>query len=63
MTRATPIDNSGLEKLLSSKLGISENLFNPPENQSRLPLSANIRHSLYYCLQNQDEIASQNFIS
>lgn len=62
LTRATPIDNSGLEKLLSSKLGISENLFNPPENQSRLPLSANIRHSLYYCLQNQDEIASQKFL-
>ena len=31
LTRATPIDNSGLEKLLSSKLGISENLFNPPQ--------------------------------
>ncbi|MCM1364522.1 MAG: DUF3732 domain-containing protein [Ruminococcus sp.] len=62
LTSATPIDNNGLEKLLSSKLGISENLFNPPENQSRLPLSANIRHSLYYCLQNQDEIASQKFL-
>lgn len=62
LTNATPIDSSGLEKLLSSKLGISDNLLNPPENQSRLPLSANIRHSLFYCLQNQDEIASQKIL-
>lgn len=62
LSNATPIDNGGLEKILSSKLGISENLSNPPDNQSRLPFSANIRHSLYYCLQNQDEIASQKFL-
>lgn len=59
---ATPIDNDGLEKMLSIKLGISENLFNPPANQSRPALSANIRHTLYYCIQNQDEIASQKFL-
>lgn len=62
LSSATPLDNDGLEKMLSVKLGIAENLFNPPENQSRLPLSANIRHSLFYCLQNQDEIASQKFL-
>lgn len=59
---ATPIDNEGLEKILSAKLGISENLFTPPSDQSRKPLSANIRHTLYYCIQNQDEIASQKML-
>jgi len=62
LSSATPVDNGGLEKILSAEIGISENLFNPPENQSRLSLSANIRHSLFYCLQNQDEIASQKFL-
>lgn len=62
ISKATPIDNEGLEKLLTDKLGISENLFIPPTNQSRKPLSANIRHTLYYCIQNQDEIASQKML-
>ena len=59
---ATPIDNEGLEKILSTKLGISENQFTPPPDQSRPPLVANIRHSLLYCIQNQDEIASQKLL-
>lgn len=58
----TPINNDGLEKILSDKVGISENLFTPTLNQSRLPLSANIRHTLYYCIQNQDELASQKIL-
>lgn len=62
ISKATPIDNEGLEKFLTAKLGISENLFTPPSNQSRNPLSANIRHTLYYCIQNQDEIASQKML-
>lgn len=62
ISKATSIDNEGLEKLLSAKLGISENLFKPPSGQSRNPLSANIRHTLYYCIQNQDEIASQKML-
>ncbi|NCB42202.1 MAG: DUF3732 domain-containing protein [Clostridia bacterium] len=62
VSNATPIDNDGLEKILSAKIGISENLFKPPLDQSRNALSANIRHTLYYCLQNQDEIASQKMI-
>jgi hypothetical protein len=48
----------GIEEVLTKRLGISENINIPPENQSRQPLSANIRHALYYCFQNQDEIAS-----
>ena len=53
---------TGLEETLTRRIGISENLNTPPEGQSRLPLAANIRHSLYYCFQGQDEIAAKNFL-
>lgn len=53
---------SGIEEALTRRIGISENLNIPPEGQSRLPLAANIRHALYYCFQNQDEIAAKNFL-
>lgn len=53
---------SGLEEMLSRRVGIVENLHTPLDGQSRKPLSANIRHALYYCFQNQDEIAAKNFI-
>lgn len=53
---------SGIEEMLTRRIGISENLNAPPEGQSRLPLAANIRHALYYCFQGQDEIAAKNFL-
>ena len=53
---------AGVEEILTRRIGISENLNTPPEGQSRLPLAANIRHALYYCFQNQDEIAAKNFL-
>jgi hypothetical protein len=53
---------SGIEELLSKRLGISENMNTPPDGQSRPPLSANIRHALFYCFQNQDEIASPKIL-
>lgn len=53
---------AGLEETLSRRIGISENLHTPPDGQSRNALSANIRHALYYCFQNQDEIAAKNFL-
>lgn len=52
----------GIEEMLSRRLGISENINIPPDGQTRLPLSANIRHALYYCFQNQDEVAVRNFL-
>lgn len=52
----------GIEEMLSRRLGIAENINVPPEGQTRLPLSANIRHALYYCFQNQDEVAARNFL-
>ncbi len=56
------IDVTGLETLLSRKIGISENLFSPPEGQTRGALSANIRHAMFYCIQGQDEIAAQKIL-
>lgn len=53
---------SGIEEMLSRRIGISENLHTPPEGQSRLPLIANIRHALYYCFQGQGEIATRDFL-
>ncbi|WP_066020112.1 MULTISPECIES: DUF3732 domain-containing protein [Clostridium] len=53
---------AGLEETLSRRIGILENLHTPPDGQSRNALSANIRHALYYCFQNQDEIAAKNFL-
>lgn len=55
-------NSAGIERALTQRIGISENLNTPPEGQSRLPLAANIRHALYYCFQGQDEIAAKNFL-
>lgn len=46
----------GLSAQLSGWTGISENLHEPPVGQTRLPLSANVRHALALCFQPQDEI-------
>lgn len=46
----------GLLAQLSGWTGISENLHEPPTGQTRLPLSAGVRHALAFCFQPQDEI-------
>lgn len=46
----------GLSSLLSGWTGISENIHEPPVGQTRLPLSASVRHALAFCFQPQDEI-------
>lgn len=46
----------GLLAQLSGWTGISENLHEPPAGQTRLPLSAGVRHALAFCFQPQDEI-------
>lgn len=46
----------GLLALLAGWAGIKENIHEPPPGQTRLPLSANIRHALAFCFQPQDEI-------
>jgi len=51
----------GIETALSNRIGITENLNIPNEGDTRKPLTANIRHALFYCFQGQGEIANQNF--
>ena len=49
-------NTKGLCALLSGWTGIADNLHEPPPGQTRLALSANIRHALALCFQPQDEI-------
>jgi hypothetical protein len=56
------ITGDGLRAQLSALLGISENIHVPPDTASRQPLEASSRHSILFCLQNQDEIASRRFL-
>lgn len=46
---------------LAAFAGISENLHEPATG-TRAPLRATIRHTLFYCLQGQDEIASRSVL-
>ncbi len=59
ITQTVKVDVNGLEQFLSNKIGIINNIHMPIEGQTRQPLVANIRHSLAFCIQNQDEIAAQ----
>ena len=57
--------NSNVDSLvefLTQKMGISENLHTPPKGQTREPLEANIKHALFFCFQQQDEIASKRIL-
>lgn len=54
--------NEGIEKMLSSKIGINENLNIPPLGQTRQALEANIRHALIYNFQKQTEVAAKTFL-
>lgn len=49
-------NKKGLLALLAGWTGIKDNIHEPPPGQTRLPLSANARHSLALCFQPQDEI-------
>jgi FtsZ-binding cell division protein ZapB len=50
----------GLRKILSSAIGIDENLHVPPEGQTRDPLEANFRHAIIYSFQDQSLIDNKN---
>lgn len=56
------INYLNVEEVLSKRVGIEENVNIPPEGQTREPLKANIRHALFYCFQNQDEIAAKSHL-
>ncbi|MCK5017191.1 MAG: DUF3732 domain-containing protein [Candidatus Peribacteraceae bacterium] len=47
-----------VKSLLTQKIGISQNL-NVPEMGKRTHIEANIRHTMYYCFQSQDEIINK----
>lgn len=51
-----------LEGLLTAHVGISQNVHEPPSGQTRLALSANIRHALFYCFQQQSEVISNKHL-
>lgn len=51
-----------LEALLTAHVGISENIFEPLPEHTRIPLTATIRHALFYCFQQQAEIISKQFL-
>ncbi len=48
--------------LLTSHAGISENLFEPPEGQTRAALTATVRHALFCCFQHQSEVISNKYL-
>jgi hypothetical protein len=52
----------GIEKLLTTSVGIAENVTTVPEGQTRQPLNANIKHALMFCIQDQDEIDSRKIL-
>lgn len=51
-----------LEGLLTAHAGISENVHEPPPGQTRRTLTANIRHALFYCFQQQGEVISNKHL-
>lgn len=52
----------GLEGLLTQHAGIGENVRQPPAGQTRLPLAANVRHSLFFTFQQQSEVISNKHL-
>ncbi len=51
-----------IENTLTVKLGISPNLNVPSSTETRAALPANIRHALFYCFQQQNDIAAKNYL-
>ena len=49
-------NSEGVQRLLTSWVGIGDNVHEPSGGQTREPLSATIRHALGLCFQPQDEI-------
>ncbi|MGF9911520.1 DUF3732 domain-containing protein [Paenibacillus ehimensis] len=61
----TPVANTtsdAISAFLTQKIGISPNIHTPPIGQTRDALEANIKHALFYCFQQQDEIASKRYL-
>lgn len=52
------IDSRALREQLGRRIGIEENVTEPPSGSLRHPLEANIGHAALLCLQSQNEVAS-----
>lgn len=61
-TLVPKVNTTDLVAYLGGLIGIKDNLFVPPEGQTRRALAANLRHSLYYCFQGQGEIANPDIL-
>ena len=51
-----------LIQALTNKIGIAPNLHSPPQGQTRNPVAATIRHTSYYYVQEQGEIAAKGLL-
>lgn len=56
------ISRAGLREYLGGLLGIEDNRNQPALGQTRHPLSASFKHSLFYCFQGQGEIANPEIL-
>lgn len=64
-TAASLVKNStadGLRQRLSAILGVAENLYVPEPGATRRPLEASASQAIFFCLQNQDEIANRRLL-
>ncbi|HTA37774.1 MAG TPA: DUF3732 domain-containing protein [Candidatus Acidoferrales bacterium] len=55
-------DVKQLNEILTRYAGIGENLFSPPEGQTRKPLEATVRHALKLCFQAQGEVTNRYYL-
>lgn len=56
------IESHALREQLGRRIGIEENLSEPPAGSLRQPLEANIGHAALLCLQSQNEVASATIL-
>jgi len=56
------MDSTSVREQLGRRIGIEENLHEPPPGSTRAPLEANIGHATLLCLQRQSEIADRNLL-
>ncbi|MGW0182159.1 DUF3732 domain-containing protein [Nocardia sp. NPDC003345] len=56
------IDSDSLREQLGRRIGIEENLHEPPVGSTRRAVEAHLGHATLLCLQSQNEIAHRNFL-
>ena len=56
------INSDALKGILTEITGIENNKHQVPEGQTRLSLTAQVRHSLFYCFQAQEEVISKKHL-